>query len=133
MHTCCFFGHYDLVEKLLKSNDIDNKSLNPNIRDYKGATPLHRAKDVKIIKLLLDYGADVNIADLDGNMPLHVKCYGEKNQASETDAIELLIYYRADLTAKNKKVVLNLNKKLNIFFFSLENDANSHGGNARTT
>ncbi|CAF0764926.1 unnamed protein product [Brachionus calyciflorus] len=106
LHTCCYYGHYELAEKLLKTNDIDQNCLSPNVRDYKGATPLHRANDIRIIKLLLDYGADVNLADLDGNIPLHVKCYGEKNSPSENDAIEMLIYYRANLTAKNKKKLM---------------------------
>lgn len=104
LHICCFYGHYELVEKLLNTKDIESHNLSPNIRDYKGATALHRAKDARIIKLLLDYGADVNITDLDGNTPLHVRCFGEKTLPSENGAIELLIYNKADFTSRNKKV-----------------------------
>jgi hypothetical protein len=104
LHTSCYYGNYKIVEKLLNIIDIDLRPLNPNIRDYKGATALHRSNDVKIIKLLLDYGGDVNATDLDGNSPLHVKCYGEKGKPSDLEAIEMLLYYDADYAAKNKKV-----------------------------
>ena len=60
-----------------------------------------------IMKLLIDYGAEINAGDLDGNSPLHVKSYGDKNKPSELEAIELLIYYKADIVARNKKVALN--------------------------
>lgn len=106
LHICSYYGHVELVEKLLETKEeyFDSKYLNPNIRDYKGATALHRAKDIRIIKLLLDNGADVNISDLDGNSPLHIRCYGEKDYPSEIEAIELLIHHKANSTSKNKKV-----------------------------
>ena len=107
MHTSSFYGNHELVEKLLNCIDIDQKSLNPNIRDYRGATPLHRSHHLGIMKLLIDYGAEVNAGDLDGNSPLHVKSYGEKNKPSELEAIELLIYYKADIVSRNKKVIIN--------------------------
>lgn len=108
LHTCSYYGHYDLVEKLLKTLDIDQKPLSPNIKDYKGATPLHRAKDLKIIKLLLDYGADVNSADLDGNIPLHVKCYGEKNNFQNWKQLKCLFIIKQTLLPKIKRYLINL-------------------------
>lgn len=106
MHICSYYGHYALVEKLLMTTDSESKNLCPNIRDYKGATALHRTNDIRIIKLLLDFGANVNIQDLDGNTPLHVRCYGEKNTLADNDAIEFLIRNKAELISKNKKVGL---------------------------
>lgn len=106
LHICSHYGHYALVEKLLMTSDIESKNLCPNVRDYKGATALHRTNDIRIIKLLLDFGANVNIQDLDGNTPLHVRCYGEKNILADNDAIEFLIQNKAHLIAKNKKVCI---------------------------
>ncbi len=104
LHQCARFGHYDLVEKLLKLNDIDKKPLNPNLRDNNGCTALHLCKNVKIMKLLIDYGAEVNAIDLNGNMPLHLNSLGEKGEPSFLDAIELLLFFKAELRYKNKEV-----------------------------
>lgn len=82
--------------------------LDPNIRDYKGATALHRCSHLNVIKLLVDFGCDCNAKDLDGNVALHLKCFGEKNKPSELEAIDLLLHYNADITIQNKKVSLLL-------------------------
>ena len=104
LHTSCYFEQYDLVERLVKVTNYHTDVVDPNLSDYKGAAPLHRCKNLQIIKLLLDYGADINIKDLEGNIPLHVKCYGEKGKPSETKCVELLLNYGADIIARNKKV-----------------------------
>lgn len=110
MHTSTFYGHYDFVKKLLTTVDIDGKHLDVDTRDYKGATALHRARDCGLIKLLIDLGADVNASDLDGNRALHARFFGERNQPSELDAIHLLVYFKADILALNKKVKENISK-----------------------
>ena len=56
--------------ELLLSEHVD-----VNVRDYKGATPLHRVKSVECMTILMDAGADVFIQDDEGNTPLHVLCY----------------------------------------------------------
>jgi len=51
---------------------LDNGA-DPNISDWMGSTPLHRAAckgHVKLAKLLLSYNADPYIQDLEGNTPL---------------------------------------------------------------
>ncbi len=108
MHTCAHFGHYDLVEKLLITHDTENKLLSPNIRDYKGATALHRTSNVEIIKILINSKAEINSRDLEGNIALHSKCFGEKNKPSDLEAIRMLLKYEADFTIKNKKFLLPL-------------------------
>ena len=90
---------------MLGLKDFDNSLLTPNIKDYKGASPLHRASSVKVINILIEYKAEVNSRDLDGNIPLHVRCYGEKGKDTDIDAIKLLIYYKADIIARNKNVI----------------------------
>lgn len=48
---------------------------NPNTKDARGSTPLHKALQfhypMKIVKMLIDAGADANELDNEGNIPLH--------------------------------------------------------------
>jgi ankyrin repeat protein len=108
LHKCVINGYYEIVEKLLGMNDFDNKLLNPNTRDSRGCTPLHVCKSVDIMRLLIEYGADVNSVDLDGNIPIHLKCYGEKNKPSQLDCVELLMFFKSELRFKNKEVCLEM-------------------------
>ncbi len=55
-------------------------------------------------QVLLDSGARPSLEDLEGNTPLHVKCYGETGHESELGAIQLLINNGAKLTARNNRV-----------------------------
>ena len=48
----------------------------------------------------------MNAEDSEGNTPLHVKCYGETNQQSETECIEMLLDRKANLTIRNSRVSL---------------------------
>lgn len=105
LHTAAFFGHYNLVRRILNTLDLDGRPLEVDIRDYKCATALHRARSCDVIKLLVDSGADVNAVDQEGNTPLHARFFGERDEASELDAIQLLIYYKADFLVLNKKVL----------------------------
>ncbi len=101
------FGHLKLVEKILNLTESDSKVFNPNCRDGNGATALHRSRDYPTTRLLLDYGADVNFVDLDGNSPLHLKCAGESSsRPSDLETIECLLNNRANYLLKNKEVFL---------------------------
>ena len=63
-------SNYDNVESLLKKNSIDIDSVNDD-----GMTALHfaaEAGDGLILRLLLDYGALINVVDHQGNSPLHL-------------------------------------------------------------
>ena len=47
LHTAAYFGCASLVGRLLALG------VDVNLRDYKGATPLHRAKDIDCLKVRL--------------------------------------------------------------------------------
>jgi ankyrin repeat protein len=108
LHTSCFFDRYDLIELLLKPTGSNLDIVDCNIRDYKGATAFHRSKSFGIMKILLDYNADINCTDLDGNITLHVKCYGENDSPTDLEAIEFLLQHGAIPTIRNKQVGIDL-------------------------
>ena len=82
----------------VEENDLRKVALALNLgadvsRTYYGKFPLHYAKSVAIVKLLIEAGADVNAKDNDGDSPLH--------WVRNTDVAELLISAGADVNAKN--------------------------------
>ncbi|KAL4225169.1 hypothetical protein ACF0H5_015861 [Mactra antiquata] len=97
LHTACYYGHIPAIKELLSLR------VDVNLRDYKGATPLHRAKNPEVMEILLEAGAHVNAEDSESNTPLHVKCYGETNQPSETECIQMLLNKNANITIRNSR------------------------------
>jgi ankyrin repeat protein len=71
LHFTATCGHREVARKLLQLNTADDS------RDDEGSTPHHCASDLgsldKVARLLLDYGADVQVRDNSGagNTPLH--------------------------------------------------------------
>lgn len=57
------------------------------------------------VQMLLDAGAMVDAEDVEGNTPLHVKCYGESNKPSDLTSIELLLNKNASLSKRNTRVI----------------------------
>ncbi|XP_078685031.1 uncharacterized protein LOC144918296 [Branchiostoma floridae x Branchiostoma belcheri] len=100
LHTAAYFGATSVAKELLKER------IDVNLSDYKGATPLHRARDKATIQLLLDSGAGINARDYEGNTPLHILCYGEKGQPSQLDCLQALLDSGAHITLCNKKGLL---------------------------
>lgn len=73
----------------------------PATRDQHRNTPLHVAcsgANLPAIKLLLERGGDVTIANYQGNTPLH---NAAGSSMDEPDVIELLIAHKADVSARN--------------------------------
>ncbi|ESO91608.1 hypothetical protein LOTGIDRAFT_233395 [Lottia gigantea] len=101
LHTACYYGDKDVVLELLSKHRFPVSLL-----DYKSATPLHRAKDVSTMEILLECEAVIDSEDCEGNTPLHVKCYGESGKPSELPCIELLLNKKADQTKRNHKGLL---------------------------
>lgn len=61
------------------------------------------------LQMLLDAGAMVDAEDVEGNTPLHVKCYGESNKPSDLTSIELLLNKNASLSKRNTRVSIACN------------------------
>ncbi|XP_005093507.2 uncharacterized protein LOC101862335 [Aplysia californica] len=100
LHTASYYGYQDIIKDLLQLRvDI-------NLQDYKGAAPLHRAKDHETMLILMDNGANISAEDAEGNTCLHVKCYGEIEKPSEMDCIELLLAREASPVKRNNRSLL---------------------------
>ncbi|XP_071500405.1 uncharacterized protein [Diadema antillarum] len=100
IHTAAYFGVIPVLKVLLKER------VDVNLRDYKGATPLHRAKDKPTIRLLLENGAMLNAIDSEGNTPLHVKCFGEAGKPTQMECIQELLSENIKLTHRNHKELM---------------------------
>lgn len=62
-----YINSYDAAYSL-----IINFNANLNIPDKRGTTPLHVAKSIEMVELLLKYGAAIKLTDEVGNTLLHV-------------------------------------------------------------
>jgi ankyrin repeat protein len=100
----CFFGHYDVAEYLVKAGaGINSRSVN-----RLKAAPIQSATSRghrKIVKMLLDHGADPNIREQGGFTPLHAAA-----QNGDDEMLRVLLYGGADLTiaGNNGKTALDL-------------------------
>jgi len=91
----CFFGHYDTAEYLIKAGALINSPSRNGLK----AAPLHSAtagRYAKIVKMLLDQGADPNVREQNGYTALHAAA-----QNDDVEIIHLLLLGGADLTLKD--------------------------------
>lgn len=91
----CFFGHYDTAEYLAKAG----APLNSPSRNELKAAPIHSAAAgmyARIVKMLLDQGADPNLREQGGFTPLHVAA-----QNDDVETVRVLLLGGADLTLKS--------------------------------
>ena len=100
----CYFGHFDVSEYLVRAGaSINSRSLNQlKAAAIQSATA---GGYRKIVKMLLDYGADPNIREQGGFTPLHAAA-----QNGDDEMIRILLYGGADLTisSHNGKTALDL-------------------------
>ena len=100
----CYFGHYDVVEYLVKAG----APINARSRNDLQAAPIQSAaaaRHTKVVELLLKYKADPNVREQGGYTPLHAAA-----QNGDKATIRALLYGGADLTLKSDdgKVPLDL-------------------------
>jgi ankyrin repeat protein len=101
--NAAYKGDVEMVKKILATKP------DPDIRDALGGTALHDAifqNNLEVIKLLLDYGFDINAAvPSNGYTPLHYCVW-----AGNLPALNLLLAYKADRTIKDKNGLTPLEK-----------------------
>ena len=93
--------YFDVMRYLLGHGiDVDSQA------DTEHSTPLHLASywgGFKVAQLLLDYGADINVRDKNGQTPLHgaVAKLGDHAQDWYFSAIQFLLEHGADVFAQD--------------------------------
>ncbi|CAB0032628.1 unnamed protein product, partial [Trichogramma brassicae] len=69
--------YYEDWKIFFKINEDHNQTVDVNVRDKKGQTPLHYASERRIaefVEILLENGANPNLANAEGLTPLHLIC-----------------------------------------------------------
>jgi ankyrin repeat protein len=93
LHTAVNNEEIDDIARLL----IERGATNVNVPDKDGATPLFRVASVKIARLLIERGANVNAADREGLTPLHIAV----SEGPGIELAKLLVLRGADVNARN--------------------------------
>ncbi|KAJ6123241.1 hypothetical protein N7512_005706, partial [Penicillium capsulatum] len=78
---------------------IQNRQHNPDEKGVRGQTALGVACENnhhEAAKTLIDFGADLNMADIDGSAPVHVAC-----RNGHVELVRLLLRRNADISLKN--------------------------------
>jgi len=93
----CFFGHPDVAEYLVKAGaNVNSKSHNGlKVAPIQSATA---GGHQKIVKMLIEHGADPNIREQGGYTPLHAAA-----ENGDEEMLRILLYGDADLNLTNNQ------------------------------
>ena len=78
-HEAVRRGDSKELARLLSGGALHCGALNVDVFDGDGQTPLHRSAlggNLELVKLLVQFGADVRLANRDGWNALHIAAYG---------------------------------------------------------
>ncbi|XP_058809984.1 ankyrin-2-like isoform X2 [Phymastichus coffea] len=106
LHVACMRDDILAVKNLLHKDVDINAHASLQCPIYSGCSPLYLAvkyNKIRIIKMLLCYGANVNSEDKYGFTPLHIACSNAKIKA-----IEILLTYNADPSVKSARQITPL-------------------------
>ncbi|XP_058802919.1 putative ankyrin repeat protein RF_0381 [Phymastichus coffea] len=125
LHIASFGGTENSVNKYLKFSDNVNAHYRCNFDDYRyrneinrdGFTPLHFAainyKTRRILRLLLDNGADVSAMDSSNRTALHIACRSYESPEyvnhdsidtySSISVMKVLVEYKSDVNARDNE------------------------------
>ena len=97
--TAAHKGHLEIVKLLLEQEGIDING--KGAKDY---SMLHFAVEdfnYKMVKYLLEKGANVNALTGKNNTPLHSACNDSDHHLNRNKVTEILLQYGADISARN--------------------------------
>lgn len=87
-------GNYDLAELMITNGAYPNSLVG-------GVTALHKARTAKLVELLIEHGAEVNLKGEYGWTPLHAEACAEGSDGMET--VQALLKHGADTSAENDR------------------------------
>ncbi|XP_058801174.1 putative ankyrin repeat protein RF_0381 [Phymastichus coffea] len=110
LHIACYMDNTAVVEKFLNENFEINTPLYLDFQGYEAdLTLLHFAvtqSSLDVIKLLLEYGASVEMVDAFGRTPLHLACsiyeFTQKYYGVNVEIIRVLLENDSNVNAKDK-------------------------------
>ena len=105
LHSAAVVGNCTIMRQLLEHNPTD-----ANVRDSKDATPLsYASRYIKVVRLLIEFGADVNARDVHDKTPVIVAARNWQPD-ERLDVVRTLLDAGADVkaAAKDGLTVLHL-------------------------
>jgi ankyrin repeat protein len=104
LHVACRSGSAEMVQLILK----EGVDVNERTEEGKGLTPLQYAifrssVPAEVIRILLEYGAEVNAADPNGRMAIHYAIRRSGDEADALEIAEMLIDHGAELDPEKEE------------------------------